>query len=290
MSTKRKVLGFVSVDKVKAHLKVMTMFHKLHLAVDEGGVQVDADTNLPIATQAQEVFLVKAVERFTLWLEHVVKTACRTAGQKAPLTSNEMPPLDVLMILHSFMLSPWNFFEDCVREYPFLASIGLFPLQHRMVELIDEHYNYQPTSAQVELWESRTGQPLFKETISNSVEGKISIKCPHCTTTNQVRLISGSLDKPMTGFAELNFQTTCSECYLNHDDTPLATSIEESLKRGEEIWNSHFEDKYQPDYTMYYTQCSGSGNNTPRPPSPPAPNCARSCSVSGESTVYYDNL
>ncbi|KAJ7761130.1 hypothetical protein B0H16DRAFT_1531933 [Mycena metata] len=466
----QRVIRFVSIDDVRTHLKVMTTFHKLHIDVDTSGVQVNPATNLPIASAAQTAFLTKAVERFSLWLQRVVKTPERCAGRIVPLEPQEMPPVDVLMVLHAYMLSPWNFFEDCVRQYPFLNNIGSFPLK-QMTQMIDDKCSYAPSADQIQAWEARTSEPYLLSLPDQIEQSQIFVQCPHCSANNSVnvlpstvglnksqfsatctacladftrenicvarlvrdmenttiahtlltldgdldieasqafaRSISAALEGTITTDTTLteikarlmkqlgdtpewkyrichiisaykqtgNFSLDlegavlrqarylknmseihwcCDKCvdpfegnygvlelaveryakflsldptgvvpppdidiafhthqlkglafrdeikgllgrYLDHDDTPPLTSIEEAVKKGEETWNGHFEDKYEAEYTKYASYCPKNlvdlPGSQPKPATPPPkPSCGTLCSVTGSSTVYFADL
>ena|ERR1700761_7515156 len=128
--------SWVTASDVDRHLSVMAAFHKLHHLNDEGGVRVHATTRLPVPTLKQMAFLTKAQQRFKLWLSLVIDVHARHTGEVIPLQDHELPPLDVLLVLHSYMLAPHKFSEDCSRLYPQLASIGKFPFEQTVCALI----------------------------------------------------------------------------------------------------------------------------------------------------------
>ena len=116
---------FVSVEMMKDHLILLALFNKVHHSIQQGGVLVDDATGLPVTTSSYLLFLTKAQHRFDLWISRILRNGNRYAG--TPLQTKEIPPVDVLMFLHSYMLSPWNFYEDCCRLYPELSREP-FPL------------------------------------------------------------------------------------------------------------------------------------------------------------------
>lgn len=122
----RDIESLVNVDDLKAHLLLLAVFHKTHHIIQQGGVTVDKTTRLPITTPIQFLSLARAQHRFDLWVCHVLRRSGR--DKAAPWQLNEIPPIDVLMLLHAYMLSPWNFYEDCYRSYPELEALGPFPL------------------------------------------------------------------------------------------------------------------------------------------------------------------
>jgi hypothetical protein len=116
---------FVSVDMMKDHLLVLSLFNKVHHSMQQGGVVVDDATGLPITTPSYLLSLTRTQQRFDLWISKILRNGNRHAD--TPLQTKEIPPIDVLMFLHSYLLSPWNFYEDCYRLYPELSREP-FPL------------------------------------------------------------------------------------------------------------------------------------------------------------------
>ena len=52
----------------------------------------------------------------------------RERGEITLLTDSEIPPMDVLVLLHAYMLNPVNFYEDTENLHKQLKVIGGFPL------------------------------------------------------------------------------------------------------------------------------------------------------------------
>ena len=87
----KKTAPVVSIDRLRAHLTVLAAFHALRRSVRE------ARADDPDATWA--IFLARAVHRFQKWA-----LCARFMGNDiAP-----MPPLDVLMVWHSYLLVGYN--------------------------------------------------------------------------------------------------------------------------------------------------------------------------------------
>lgn len=118
----------VTTDDLKAHLLLLAVFHNIHHTVQPGGVALDDSTLLPLTTPAQFLSLARAQHRFDMWISLVLRRPGRDAA--GPLQPHEIPPVDVLMLFHAYMLSPWNFYEDCYRSYPELEALGPFPFIH----------------------------------------------------------------------------------------------------------------------------------------------------------------
>lgn len=91
----------VSVQYLKAHLCLLGAFKSLRTSVENAG-----DDQLPILalgldkSQRWSWFVGLAVDRFHRWVETV------ECGPLKSWVDTELPPLDVLMIWHAYMLNP----------------------------------------------------------------------------------------------------------------------------------------------------------------------------------------
>lgn len=115
----------VTIDEVKDHLTILAIFQKVHDSIEEGGVILDDTTGLPIPTDLYHLHLAKIQHRFDLWISRILRD--HADNSPSPPQLKDVPPTDVLMFLHSYMLNPWDFYEDCHSLYPELAQ-GSFPL------------------------------------------------------------------------------------------------------------------------------------------------------------------
>lgn len=114
----------VDIADLQYHLELLGVFHKLHHAVDPAGIVVDPSTKVPIMSAAQRLFLARAQHRFDLWTTNILE---RPGRRGAALQPKELPPVDVLLLLHVYMLNPMAYREDVIRVYPSLARVGSFP-------------------------------------------------------------------------------------------------------------------------------------------------------------------
>lgn len=126
-SVKGAARSLVNESDVLAHLDLISVFHKVHHAIQDGGVVVDPLSDLPVISAAQMLFLARAQHRFDLWIEKVLQRPGRDTNNS--LLPEEIPPVDVLMLLHSYMLRPLHYREDLIRVYPCLGGVGAFPLR-----------------------------------------------------------------------------------------------------------------------------------------------------------------
>lgn len=107
------------------HLQFYKAVYRTLTAINPVFVEKNVATGHKSPTPAVRVFLTKALVRFQKWLG-----ACLSIRQSnEPLTISEVPPIDVLIILHAYLLCPWTFDEDATFRFPEL-SIARFPLEH----------------------------------------------------------------------------------------------------------------------------------------------------------------
>ncbi len=140
------------VDHCVAHLKVLECFYRLRqrVASTDGlfGIHnsIAFDKGLPEDSKTPEVlaklsekrwsiYVSRAVDRFDTWTSAVFPnpkmltcsifeiygkagTLCDSSKKDGRLTFNEtnMPPVDVLMVWHAYMLNPRAYLEDCLRK------------------------------------------------------------------------------------------------------------------------------------------------------------------------------
>lgn len=110
----------VSEDKIKAHLSLMAAFTTLFRKVSGDDVSVLDYRGTP----ALKLFLRRSVYRFLLWLDTIVEKP----AERQSIQNYELPPLDVAALWHAFVLSPFEYFEDCLVKFPRLYSSGAYPL------------------------------------------------------------------------------------------------------------------------------------------------------------------
>ena len=112
-----------NVGVVRQHLLFLKANYRVFSSIDQPFVVEDKVNDREAPTPPTRVFLTKALHRFEVWLNKVVD---RRASDK-PLDEDELPPLDVLIILHSYRLAPWIYDEDLCLRFPQLSKIGNFP-------------------------------------------------------------------------------------------------------------------------------------------------------------------
>ncbi|KIM19567.1 hypothetical protein M408DRAFT_83383 [Serendipita vermifera MAFF 305830] len=100
-----KVQPLVNVTGLQAHLKLLGAIHKLKQNVQSQEDGIAARNK----DQAWVVFVNRAVHRFYQW------TTSPWSRHLPRLTEQVVPPLDVIMVWHSYLLNPRAYYEDSRR-------------------------------------------------------------------------------------------------------------------------------------------------------------------------------
>lgn len=238
----------VSSDECIAHLKLISIFSDLREVISlkdgvfglwdsmaEQSIKQNYDRALALIREKRwAVYVNRAVDRFQSWLEtslqdmnfsfnmermtvtqvEKMKISLTDKRTRQPWSPETLPPLDVLMVWHSYMLNPRDFLEDCMRNglLPFWAA-G-FPW-HAIDKCISDTLDYVPSSDAVSRFENLTSTKWVNEEENNFK----SLKCPSCEADCEIpwtnTKVLGSLDRPFedgTGFADGNLYFLCTNC------------------------------------------------------------------------------
>ncbi|KAG6917585.1 hypothetical protein DXG01_001933 [Tephrocybe rancida] len=108
----------VNRDQIRGHLLLLHEFSALRTSIEKLDVKTEPEIKfLPKDKDRRWVWFVGlAVERFTIWCESLPPDC-----SEVPATTF-FPPLDVLMVWHTFMLNPGAYAEDSVR-LPILSNL-----------------------------------------------------------------------------------------------------------------------------------------------------------------------
>ncbi|KAK9472022.1 uncharacterized protein V1510DRAFT_418417 [Dipodascopsis tothii] len=189
-----------------------------------------------MAVQRFEIWWNRAVaadpEDFTLWddmsAEYVAPEALAALSGKYDRlvwTQASMPPLDVLMVWHTFTLHPRAFLDDCARAKHMQLWYSGLPWA-TIDRCISDTYEYVvPLEATIN-FETATQVPWTQDL----ERPLLSLKCPKCASPVAVPLTTGAVgnpDKPFvdgTGFADRAFTATCDLCQYRLDHNSLAVA------------------------------------------------------------------
>ncbi|KAM0254560.1 hypothetical protein ACHAQJ_006666 [Trichoderma viride] len=191
------------------------------------------------------LFVARAVDRYEAWWNTLVETDMLTEQDMAAPDSYKymqfptsrrlvweekmLPPLDVLMILHTHMLNPRSFFEDAIRYGlgTFWASGMPWELIH---QAIDTDFHYRASYEARRQWMSQTGRRWrnHKDAMTKT------IKCPFCQNPNEVPWTTCGMNKDVTdvefpglignGFGDGKFSHKCPSCQQENYKELLSVS------------------------------------------------------------------
>ncbi|KAG8905514.1 hypothetical protein FRB99_008773 [Tulasnella sp. 403] len=193
----------VKPSDLQAHLVLLGAFHRLREEVRTQKGKVDLQLE---PDEMWAVFLQRAVHRFQLWVQRVIGNDDSDERIPGPLAPDECPPLDVMMVWHTYMLNPRTYYEDCLRMNHGLLKIGSFPLM-QMASIIDHEtlLPHPPSEARVSAFSSFTGQP-FDPPIQTTSDHVVVLACPVCSIPNTIPWITYKGD----GYAQRGFAVTCA--------------------------------------------------------------------------------
>ena len=244
-------------DECIAHLKFLTVLGHLRKDISEtdglfGINDVTADAfgaDRPralskIREKRWAVYVARAVLRFERWFytlmnakydgpDTSIKVRDLSTGMgleyytKLPnfqldWSTERLPPIDVLMVLHSFMLSPWCFLEDCMRTSKMKLWHAGFPWAEVDACIDPETFLWTSRQEDIAKFEAATFQPW--DNLAGSAQKAIA--CPLCDKKVSAAwtdaLFGRDIDQAFEhgqGYADKHFRVKCEKCkvWITHD-------------------------------------------------------------------------
>ncbi|KAH7336629.1 hypothetical protein BKA65DRAFT_479516 [Rhexocercosporidium sp. MPI-PUGE-AT-0058] len=246
---------FPEADQCLAHLKLLSAFHTLKEDIGYAdGIFGLYDAKCDMATNRDAslakmrekrwaLYVARAADRFQDWwlkvlcnMEPSVRlegkdmssgaanfTQFTKAGRGRLWTPEMLPPLDVLMVWHSFMLNPQSYLEDCIRFG--LKDLWATGMPWSAVNAaIDTRFNYTtPEEAKRNFavagheWENQM-DPLTKV-----------VSCPRCSQGVEVQWTTCCASEKTSpyelsemsgyGYGDRDFSHSCQRCgaVMNHE-------------------------------------------------------------------------
>ncbi|KAG7447834.1 uncharacterized protein BT62DRAFT_948034, partial [Guyanagaster necrorhizus] len=192
---------FVSISQLKGHLCLLRHFASLKERVE--GIDRSRYPDAPSDKDRKwSWFVGLAVERFERWCKAL------TAQDELDFADQQLPPVDVIMVWHAYLLNPARYSEDSLRNkhIKILASMGdWFRDLERTCYTIDS----PPSNARVQNWLQKTHLP-YDPFESATILTEREIVCPECLMKVDVRLVNPT----GSGYLQQEFTTTCPGCRL----------------------------------------------------------------------------
>ncbi|KAJ7061512.1 hypothetical protein C8F01DRAFT_141769 [Mycena amicta] len=224
---------FVDVAQLKDHLALLHAFAELRIRVEGTSAEELGVEYFPPVEEKERrwtVFVGFAVERFERWCQALHPTHAER-GIAAIL-----PPLDVLMVWHSYLLNPGWYTEDSIRitalkglwkaGKAFAASLGV-----GLGQLLD--LPVSDSDSRIQDWIRMTQTPFDPfEAIPTMIFKDVS--CPKCGTMNSAPFLCAD----GTGYLQLKFTRVCNnpidDCFFNiTHDTLAMRKLAEDLARDD---------------------------------------------------------
>lgn len=209
---KPSTLPLVTIAEIKAHLLLLGAFEQLKQKCEEADV-IDVQKKLPpLCTDAKwPLFLERSRERFDLWVAKVVNAR----PDRTSLRHEEIPPLDVLLIWHAYLLNPVQYYEDVSRMHPILDRLPEFPLNRISSQIDLETLEMLPTEEQFHYWQRTTGDCFGLPLHTTPDADTIKIACPLCNYINEITWVCApDASGKLRGYAQRQFLVACenSKC------------------------------------------------------------------------------
>ncbi|KIM61444.1 hypothetical protein SCLCIDRAFT_16109 [Scleroderma citrinum Foug A] len=192
----KSALQLVTPTQLKGHLALLHAFHTLKTSVQDGN-----DSRFPAAARKLDErrrwawFVALAVERFERWCVTIEDMDVEWRG---------LPPIDVAMVWHAYLLNPSWYAEDTMR-IPILGTLAKYnQAMSTCLEFPTLLTTETPHHQRTETWCLRTGTPYHPFDAVVNLTHK-SIECPQCTWGLSVAF----LDTDGMGYSQENFKTTC---------------------------------------------------------------------------------
>ncbi|KAG8781171.1 hypothetical protein FRC20_009019 [Serendipita sp. 405] len=210
------VSPLVTITAAQAHLRLLAAFDKLKRDVygTHSSLSEEESNEIPCDPhRAWVVFVNRAVHRFDQFMSG------KWTSDFPGWSEAAIPPLDVIMVWHTYLLNPRTYYEDSIRRTtPFarrLAAMESMPLT-LIASLIDSTtFEVALPSAQRESFFESTSGLSFMYSTKTTYSDVVSIPCPCCNTINPtVHWITheGDEEGKGTGFAEPGFVHQCDWC------------------------------------------------------------------------------
>ncbi|KAK9234068.1 hypothetical protein V1525DRAFT_414242 [Lipomyces kononenkoae] len=239
-----------SVDQCVAHLKLLTAFANLREDIStseslfglsdslaEKLTDEDKKDVLPkIREKRWQVYVSRAVDRFGVWWEKCLPSSrmlqqqdltwdghfdsITDSGRVINWSPDRFPPLDVLMVLHSFMLNPRAFFEDSIRQGKMDVWATGLPWAQINDCINNSSFDYVVTDEVKSNFEQITG--LAWDNLHDAPSARVLCPRGHPIDCPWTDAVLGDPKRPFeqgTGYADRSFTATCAQCNLitNHE-------------------------------------------------------------------------
>ncbi|KAL1296560.1 hypothetical protein AAFC00_000060 [Neodothiora populina] len=214
------------------------------------GITEIANIRAVISEKRWQIYVSRAVSRFDRWINsldppgeylhraemswaHIDNVLAKgwSEGMAPVVHAGNLPPIDILMVWHSYMLNPRAYYEDCNRQ-------GRLPLWHSPMpwdavakSITNGDFAYQPEVSIPKAFEARVGinwnnidDPADAHVLCPGCQHANRIPWTTCTDSESINAVWAPSDASLlfargTGYGDKGFVTVCQGCKqsFNHD-------------------------------------------------------------------------
>ncbi|KAK4987486.1 hypothetical protein LTR50_004618 [Elasticomyces elasticus] len=272
--------NFPKLEECIAHLKLLECFYALRQRIgstdglfgisdslvtnlNKGEPPKDAAIMAKLAEKRWAVYLTRAVDRFKVWSMAVTVgntyLTCKSTGAvesskyvMAKLNAlnpsrhivKNLPPIDVLMVWHAYMLNLRSYLEDCLRQGR--LALWATPMPWHAIDrcINNSTFGYEPGHLVRELFEFSTRLPWDnladrneKRMHCSKCGGDISVPWTTCYEhiPSETKSLNSTIEETLssgTGYTDPEFNTICPHCRNTIDHERLrAVKFNQDVQR-----------------------------------------------------------
>ncbi|KAL0564519.1 hypothetical protein V5O48_017528 [Marasmius crinis-equi] len=211
-------VSFIAPEELKAHLGLLNAFSSLRQKVQDSDasdfpacVAKERDrrwawfVGLAVERSVSAVYLDRMLKkyRFELWCKTLAYNQVRSPET---FLSRLMPPLDVFMVWHSYLLNPACYQEDVQRVDSVRILEDFHPFLEESLPAISQGLSHPASRERVQYWEDITECPFDPFRSMKSYLKHRRIICPKCSAD----LIVPLTNNDGSGYLQENFFTDCT--------------------------------------------------------------------------------
>ncbi|KAI0091543.1 hypothetical protein BDY19DRAFT_1030884 [Irpex rosettiformis] len=194
----------VTLPQLKAHLSLLRAIQDLRTTVEEGTDERFPEYVKSLQAPQRWIWIVGlAIERFMKWIHTVEQT------DLSAWVEDQLPPLDVLMVWHTYMLNPHWYAEDCDRLMILRGLKNVDGYLIRSLVAVGDIGAYEPSDAHRQAWHNACGTSW--DPLNAAGDGTLEyhgVVCPQCLVIQSVPNVDGKGH----GYLQNDFCIDCTYC------------------------------------------------------------------------------
>ncbi|KAH8804126.1 hypothetical protein DL96DRAFT_1822810 [Flagelloscypha sp. PMI_526] len=201
---------FVTTLQVKGHLALLNEFVTLNRRVNSlTPDDLERYKSLPNGTD----HVASSAAQFEAWCSSLTEEDVNSFDEES------LPPIDVLMVWHSYMLNPGNYSEDCLRVPICKYLRPLSPLFTKILPKLPDVLDHTVSSSRKDNWDDSCSDWPFDPLISAK---EVQYKKFRCPAPGCLNIISHEyVREDGMGFLQQYFSSQCSSCNFTVDRQAL---------------------------------------------------------------------